>query len=735
MSVLNDYIKTKLNEEQYASAVHTDTSALILAGAGSGKTRVLTYKIAYLMFGKSIPLSHILAVTFTNKAAKEMKERLMHLSEELSTTLPGAHKIHFSRNNNWIGTFHSIFLRILKEDIDQTMFGFTKNFGVYDTDEAFSLIKKIMKDDKVDKVITPKEVKNYISKLKNEGTTADMYAKMVQTPQDNIIADTYKKYQTQLQITNAMDFDDLLLYPYRMFKDYPEILKKRQIQFQYILVDEAQDTNWIQFELMKQLTQVIVRDETLHNQGLKKPNITLIGDDFQSIYGRRGALMENFLNVKKIWPDIEIFKLQTNYRSKPHIVHAGSAVIKNNTKQYEKDIVAHRAGNEKIVIFNHTDESSEALNIVEFIAKLKEQNNKQWSDFAILYRTNAQSSPFEQVLVQEGVPYKIFGAFRFFDRKEVKDIVSYLKYLINNRDNVALKRIINIPSRKLGDTTIKKIEDTALTQEVSMHDVLIAIDALSADINMPTRERLKEFNKLIEYLLQKSTDLTPSGIIKQVIAQIDYKAHLLKEEGGNQQAADDRYANIGQLINMGEKYDELGISGLSRLMDEISLLTDAAENADESIDSIKLMTVHSSKGLEFKNVFLVGVEENVFPLGNARLEVKLLEEERRLMYVAITRAEDHLFISYADSRMQWGQTMYNRPSRFLEEIPEELKKTYSLAENRSFSRPSFDEGDIVSHKLFGKGTIIEIRGEIAIIKFQNTTFGVRKVPLKLVSPA
>ena len=407
------------------------------------------------------------------------------------------------------------------------MFGFTKNFGVYDTDEAFSLIKKIMKDDKVDKVITPKEVKNYISKLKNEGTTADMYAKMVSTPQDNIIADTYKKYQTQLQIANAMDFDDLLLYPYRMFKAYPEILTKRQLQFQYILVDEAQDTNWIQFELMKLLTQVIASDNVAIQ---RKPNITLIGDDFQSIYGRRGALMENFLNVKKIWPDIEIFKLQTNYRSKPHIVHAGSAVIKNNTKQYEKDIVAHRDGDDKIVIFNHTDESSEALNIVEFVAKLKEQNNKQWSDFAILYRTNAQSSPFEQVLVQEGVPYKIFGAFRFFDRKEVKDVVSYLKYLINNRDNVALKRIINIPSRKLGDTTIKKLEDVALAQEVSMHDVLISVDALSSEINIPTRERLKEFNKLIEYLLQKSTDLTPSGIIKQVIAQIDYKAHLLKEE-------------------------------------------------------------------------------------------------------------------------------------------------------------------------------------------------------------
>lgn len=721
MTTIKDYIKTKLNDEQYAGAIHTDTSALILAWAGSGKTRVLTYKISYLMFGQHIPLSNILAVTFTNKAAKEMKERLIHLSQELSTTLGNVQPIHFSRNNNWIGTFHSIFLRILKEDISQTAFGFTNTFGVYDTDEAFSLIKQIMKNDKVDKVITPKEVKNYISKLKNEGTTAEMYAKMVNTPQDNIIADTYSKYQTQLQIANAMDFDDLLLYPYRMFKEYPDILKKWQTQFQYILVDEAQDTNWIQFELMKQLTS-----QPQHN-------ITLIGDDFQSIYGRRGALMENFLNVKKIRPDIEIFKLQTNYRSKPHIVAAGSAVIKNNSKQYEKDIVAHRAGDEKIVIFNHTDESSEALNIVEFIAKLKEQNNKNWSDFAILYRTNAQSSPFEQVLVQEGVPYKIFGAFRFFDRKEVKDIVSYLKYILNNRDNVALKRIINIPSRKLWDTTIKKIEELAISQEVSMHDVLTAIDSIDT-INIPTKERLKDFNKLIDYIIQKSNELTPSGIMKQVIAQIDYKAHLLKEEWGNQQAADDRYANIWQLINMGEKYDEVGLSWLSKLMDEISLLTDAAENADENIDSIKLMTVHSSKGLEFKNVFVVGVEENVFPLGNARLEVKLLEEERRLMYVAITRAEDHLFISYADSRMQRWQTMYNRSSRFLEEIPEELKKTYSLAENRSFSRPSFDEGDMVKHKLFWTGTIIEIRWDIAIIRFQNTTFGTRKIPLKLVTP-
>jgi len=736
---LESYIKSQLNDEQYAAAIHTDTSALILAGAGSGKTRVLTYKIAYLMFGKQIPLSNILAVTFTNKAAKEMKERLIHLSEEISNIIPKTKKIHFSRNNNRIGTFHSIFLRILKEDISQTVFGFTNTFGVYDTDEAFSLIKQIMKEDKVDKVITPREVKSYISKLKNEWIDYEMYFKRANTPQDNIVAQTYKKYQIQLQIANAMDFDDLLLYPYLMFRQYPEILKRRQIQFQYLLVDEAQDTNWIQFELMKQLSKKATSDKpqaTNHETwSLKleaKWNITLIGDDFQSIYGRRGALMENFLNVKQIRPDIEIFKLQMNYRSRPHIVHAGSAVIKNNTKQYEKTIVAHREGNDKIVIFNHSDAESEALNIVDFIAKLKEQNNKNWSDFAILYRTNAQSGPFEQVLVQEAIPYKIFGAFRFFDRKEVKDIVSYLKYIINPRDNVALKRIINIPSRKLGDTTIKKIEDTAIAQEVSMSEVLLAIDSLSNEINGPTRDRLKEFNKLIDYIIQKSDTLTPGWVIKLIIGQIQYKEHLLKEEGNNQQAADDRYANIGQLINMAEKYDEHGIAAISKIMDEISLLTDAAENADETVDSIKLMTVHSSKGLEFKHVFVTGIEENIFPLGNARLEVKLLEEERRLMYVAITRAQDHLFLSYADSRMQRWQTMYNRPSRFLEEIPEELKKTYSLAENRSMSRPKFDEGDMIKHKLFGTGTIIEIRWDLAIIKFQNTSFGVRKVPLKLV---
>lgn len=469
------------------------------------------------------------------------------------------------------------------------------------------------------------------------------------------------------------------------------------------------------------------------NSTLLTSNITLIGDDFQSIYGRRGALMENFLQVKQIRKDIEIFKLQTNYRSRPHIVHAWSAVIKNNTKQYEKTIVPHREGNDKIILFNHTDENSEALNITEFIAKLKEQNNKNWSDFAILYRTNAQSGPFEQVLVQEWIPYKIFGAFRFFDRKEVKDIVSYLKYLINPRDNVALKRIINIPSRKLGDTTIKRIEDTAIAQEVSMSEVLLAIDSLSNEINWPTRDRLKEFNKLIDYITQKSGELTPGWVIKLIVSQINYKEHLLKEEWNNQQAADDRYANIGQLINMAEKYDEHGIAAISKIMDEISLLTDAAENADETVDSIKLMTVHSSKGLEFKHVFVTGLEENIFPLGNARLEVKLLEEERRLMYVAITRAQDHLFLSYADSRMQRWQTMYNRPSRFLEEIPEELKKTYSLAENRSMSRPKFDEGDMVKHKLFGIGTIIEIRWDLAIVKFQQASFGVRKVPLKLVS--
>ncbi len=679
------------------------------------------------MFEKHIPLSNILAVTFTNKAAKEMKERLIHLSEEVGKDIPTIPPIRFSWGNNRIGTFHSIFLRILKEDIDQTNFWFTKNFGVYDSDEAASLIKKILKDGKLEKVVTPREAKWAISRLKNEGTTPEQYKKTVSSPQEKIISDTYEKYQTQLQIANAMDFDDLLLYPYRMFTTYPELLKKRQTQFSYILVDEAQDTNWIQFELMKQLTRI----SSLGLASWEKANITLIGDDFQSIYGRRGALMENFLTVKKVRVDIEIFKLQTNYRSKPHIVDAWSAVIKNNSKQYEKNIISFREWNDKIVIFNHSDDSSEALNLIDFIKGLKEQNKKTRSDFALLYRTNAQSSPFEQVLVQEWIPYKIFGGFRFFDRKEIKDIVAYMKYILNNRDNVAVKRIINIPSRAIGGTTIERIEQVAISQEVCMHDVLTAIDNVD-NLNNPTKEKIKEFNKLIWYMSQQLTQNTPADFINLIVKHTSYRTHLFKEEG-NQEAADERYANIGQLINMAYKYDELGEEELAKLMDEVSLLSDAAEASAEESDSIKLMTIHSSKWLEFPNVFIVGVEENIFPLGNARLEQKLLEEERRLMYVAITRAKDKLFISHANSRMQWWQTMYNSASRFIAEIPEELKKTYSLAENRSVSRPKYDEGDIIKHKLFGKGTIIEIWWDIGIIKFENSSFGVRKIPLKLVS--
>lgn len=723
-----DYLATKLNDEQLAAATHISTSSLILAGAGSGKTRVLTYKIAYLIFGHHIPVSRILAVTFTNKAANEMKERLIHLSQEWNEEMKQnwQNAVPLSAHDfRRIGTFHAIFLKILKEDIDQTNFGYSKSFVVYDSDEAMSVIKNIMKDDKSDKMLTPREVKWAISKLKNEGIDYQTYYKHAESQSDYIVAKVYEKYQTQLQISNALDFDDLLLYPYLMFRQYPALLSKWQKRFDYILVDEAQDTNWIQFELMKQLSK--------SNEEWSNKNITLIGDDFQSIYGRRGALMENFLTVHQIRSDIQMFKLQTNYRSRPHIVHAGSHIIKHNTRQYEKTIIPHRAGDDKIVIFNHADESAEAMNIVDFLTKLKAQNHLSRNDFAILYRTNAQSSPFEQVLIKEAIPYKIFGGFRFFDRKEVKDIVSYLRYILNPRDNVALKRIINIPSRKLGDTTIKKIEDTALLQEVSLHEVLLAIDSIASQFNKPTIDKLKEFTVTINELSSQLTEMTPGMFIKWLLLKIQYAKHILAEEWNNQQSADERMGNIGQLINMAEKYEWVWPEALTQMMDEISLLTDAAASNDEETESIKLMTVHASKWLEFPYVFVVGMEENVFPLGNARLELKLLEEERRLAYVAITRAQDHLFLSYADSRMQRWQTNYNKVSRFIEEIPDELKKAYSFAEaGRQDLRERFDEWDTVKHKLFGEGTILEIRGDLAIVKFSNPTFATRKVPLRLV---
>ncbi len=752
------YIASQLNEEQMKACTHTSTSSLIIAGAGSWKTRVLTYKIAYLVRGKNIPISRILAVTFTNKAANEMKERLLKISEEILEVTRSEWLIMSTKNLNtnnstlsteaniddflqsikeekpptlnllpstslkWIWTFHSVFLKILKEDIEKLQRKYTKNFWIFDTNETQSMIKDVLKRMNLQDVYKVNEVKNFISTQKNTGIEPKMYLSTTKSDHDQHMGQVYEEYQKAMAKANSLDFDDLLLLPYLLFKKDKEVLVKWQNKFNYILVDEAQDTNWIQFELMKIFTW-------------NWANITMIGDDFQSIYGRRWALMENFLNLKQYRPDIEMFKLQINYRSKPHIVAASNHIIKNNINQYKKEIVAHREGDDKITVFSHGNEMDEAANIVEMIKKFKENDKikTRWS-VAILYRTNAQSSPFEQLFLQEGIPYKVYGAFKFFERKEIKDIISYIKYLLNPADNISLKRILNIPNRKIWKTTVDGLEEHAIMKNITLTEVLrmTQSDGNDAKVTPQARNGIRDFLDVITTVNSILAASTPSIVIEQLIKKIKYRDFLIKEEG-SETAGDEKYENVGQLINMAGKYIETGDEALRQFMEEVALLSDISENEKGEIDAVKLMTVHSSKGLEFPIVFVVGLEDNIFPLSNAMMEPKLLEEERRLMYVAITRAKDVLFLSHAHSRMTWWQTKSNPASRFLDELPADIMKKFDLGwDAGTAAGPTISEWDMVRHKLFWTGYVLEIWNNLAIVKLHNPKFGVRKIECRFL---
>jgi len=480
------------------------------------------------------------------------------------------------------------------------------------------------------------EAKRVISSRKNNGWMPEQAGHYADTKQEEWIWNLYKAYQKALQDANALDFDDLLLLPKVLFDKAPAVLKKRQEKFKYVLVDEAQDTNTIQFELMKLLVGA-------------NGNITFIGDDYQSIYRRRGAVMENFLQLQTWWHDLKMFKLETNYRSLPHIVEAGNAVIKQNTRQYDKHMKPNRTGDQQIRLFTFADETDEAVQIITLIKKLHEETNKSRSDFTILYRTNAQSTPFEQVLITEAIPYKVVGAFKFFERKEVKDILSYLKFLQNPQDIIALQRIINTPQRELGPTTIARLEEAAQRAGVTFNYAVLHNESVPSDLTPAQLTKLKHFATLIKSMLDGIDLFTPQQLIEQIVQSIRYKDYLIKQDG--QEQAEERMQNIGQLINMASKFETTGSEALGSFLEEVSLMT-SVDDQDENIHSVRLMTVHASKGLEFPYVFITGLEENIFPLPKAKFDDDELEEERRGMYVAVTRAKDHLFISHATSRMQ-----------------------------------------------------------------------------------
>lgn len=766
---LKEYIASNLNEEQTAAALHTDTSALIIAWAWSWKTRVLTYKIAYLIWWKKVPVERILWVTFTNKAANEMKERLVKLWEDIATqefsdekekpqstqwsddlqdfinsmesTKTSKNFTLDPRRLKWIWTFHSIFLKILKEDIELLWMKYNKNFWILDADDSSKVIRDIIKRLNVQDLFKPQEVKWFISTQKNNWRTSADFLLRAWSAQEQNMWKVYQEYEKELEKSNSLDFDDLLLLPYLLFKKDQKVLTKWQNSFDYILVDEAQDTNWIQFELMKMLSW-------------SWANITLIWDDFQSIYWWRWALMENFLNVKHYWNDIKMFKLQTNYRSKAHIVAAWNSVIKNNKNQYEKNIVAHRPWEDKITVFTHNTDTDEAANIIELIKQMKDKNKlKSWWQVAILYRTNSQSQNFESLFIQEWIPYKIYWAFKFFERKEIKDILAFLKVINNPFDSVSLKRIINIPNRKIWATSIERLENYASEMWVSFYEVLSFVAEIWDSKILESENWLKlmpaainwilDLINLIKELQTAVKELNPADLINVILSKVHYKEYLVKEEWSDN-LAEEKYDNVWQLINMASKY-EFWMSNqneevvnswedlLRWFLEEVTLMVDTIENSDENSDAVKLMTIHSSKWLEFPVVFIVWVEENVFPLSSSVLDPKVLEEERRLMYVAITRAKDILFISHANSRMTWWQVRLNPVSRFLQEIPNDLLKFYDLTNSSwPIQKSSITEWATVRHKLFWTWYVLEIWNDLWIVKFHNPKFGLRKVELRFL---
>ena len=688
MSAVQSYLKDQLNDQQFAAATAVDSHSLILAGAGSGKTRTLTYKIANLIYGHDVHPQNILAVTFTNKAANEIKERIHHIAHEISSHLSGASTpaddapVDFDallsgeapsggdvptfqpHDFTWMGTFHSIFLKILKQDIDKLDIGYTKGFTIYDASgDVPALIKSLLKKKDMTDRLEWRDVQRTISRRKSKGRLPEQAGLHCEDQKEERILEIYTLYQNALKDANSLDFDDLLLLPKLLFDTHPEVLQKWQNQFKHILVDEAQDTNAIQFALMRKLCG-------------PGSTITFIGDDYQSIYRRRGAEMDNFLNVDQRWKEIQTFKLEMNYRSKPHIVAAGNAIIKNNKKQYDKTVAAHREGSESIRIFGFADETDEAIQVIELITKLKEEQDKSRGEFTILYRTNAQSSPFEQILITEGIPYKIVGAFKFFDRVEIKTLLSYIRFVLNPQDPIALKRIINTPSRKIGKTTIESLEDVGNDHNTNLAHVVMHIDQYATNIKPAVSQKISSFRNFMNSILHSMDMFTPAQLLQHIVSGANFKDYYLKLDG--EEKATERMENIGQLINMATKYESTGKATVEQFMEEVALLS-SLDDTEADADAIKLMSVHASKGLEFPYVFIVGCEENIFPLPKAKFDDAELEEERRGMYVAITRAKDHLFLSYASSRKQRGQIKYNQPSRFLEELPADLVKNYDLA--------------------------------------------------------
>lgn len=715
---------TTLNTKQQEAVKHTEGPLLILAGAGSGKTRVLTHRIAYILENDLAQLNEILAVTFTNKAANEMKERIAQLlGKNLSyVTLP------------FMGTFHSVCVKILRAEGDKVKI--PSNFSIYDSDDQLDAVKSAMKDLNISiKEINPRSVLYTISSAKNElilpsefGTAAEGYF-------HEVVARVYPEYQNLLEENNAMDFDDLIMKVVLMLKNHPNILDKYQTLFKYILVDEYQDTNKAQYALINLLAK-------------KHKNIAVVGDDDQSIYAFRGATVENILHFEKDYPDTKVVKLEQNYRSTKTILNAAHAIISQNPKRKEKKMWTEKGSGEKIIVHNAVDESSEAAFVAETIETLINDTNVNASDTSVLYRTNAQSRTIEEAFLKAGLAYKIVGGIRFYERKEVKDVLAYLRTIYNPQDELSTTRIINVPRRGIGAKTITKMRSIAASFDLSIAQMLLfameddAPDDLGAYVTGNTS--INQFANLLFDMRKAAEELSIVKLIKWIIDRSGYVVWL--DDGTEENAA--RIENIQELVTVASKYDDLEPqAGLEGFLTETATIEEEQTRAQaeaEMQNATTLMTLHSAKGLEFEYVFLVGMEEGIFPHSRSYADPFEMSEERRLAYVGITRAKNRIYMTRAETRRLYGTTQSNIASRFIEEIPAELLETSGVIagdkliwESNSFdqandfldkqSKPQptetvsidYEPGDTVRHAIFGKGKILSLDDDIVTVTFEN----------------
>lgn len=781
-----------LNQAQCQAVEATEGPLLVIAGAGSGKTRVLTTRIAYLIREKGVRPDQILAVTFTNKAAKEMKERISLLlaqqemtNDKFQMTNPsqepeeggGSFDIRHSTFDvptalPLVGTFHSVCVRLLRRDIHHI--GYENSFTIYDSADSEALMKKIIRSQDLDeKRFAPRAVLSSISRAKNLLIDEDRFPLSVESYFEDTVARLYPLYQKELKKSQALDFDDLIMKTVQVWQKFPDILERYQDRFLYLSVDEYQDTNYAQYMLTKLLAE-------------KYRNLCVIGDDWQSIYSWRGADMTNILNFQKDYPEAKTVKLEQNYRSTSIIVEAANSVIKKNKHRTDKTLWTEKVSDEKIEIHETESERAESEQVIRIImeemkrsrqtSRTKDRNvnteyrienigrnDKQgakgmppnsefripnsslkFSDFTILYRTNAQSRIIEEAFLRWGIPHRIVGGVGFYERKEIKDVLSYMRAISNPADSVSLLRIINTPSRKIGASTLETLGNYAAKYDLTLLEAIHRSSEI-LELNAGTKTRLMGFYKMLEDFREKKSEFPAAALMKYVLSITEFRAFL---QDGTEEG-EQRWGNVQELVTVASKYDELepGIS-LATFLEEVALVSQT-DKLSESEEGVTLMTLHNAKGLEFPYVFICGLEEGVLPHSQSAWTDNELEEERRLMYVGITRAREKLYLLHATSRQFYGNTNYNAPSRFLAEIPDQFTirpgsapspfgaggrgmEEGGMTGGEDASRAArFHDGDAVTHKSWGEGVIVNVRGDIATIAFRDPQVGIKKLAVNI----